>query len=336
MKKHIIETYNLSTGFIKKRTPDVVLQKDINVGLKSGELVFLLGVNGSGKSTLMRTLLGLHKPIDGDVFYDGIPVGKIREKELARKVSVVFTEALTGSYLTVYDIVAMGRYRFAPLYGKLAAKDKEIINNALRQVEMSGFSDNIFSKLSDGEKQKVLIARALAQETPFMFFDEPAAFIDAPGKIALMELLADIAKNQNKGVLLTTHDIEMALHYADKIWLLKKEKPLIEGIPEDLVLNGHIQKYFNHNDIIFNETTALFEKRKNVTKKRINVSGDGVRAIWLSNALKRKGFEVSVSNVNNIDNGVICKNNIFEIVINGKTKATAGSIEEVMKTEFWV
>ncbi len=331
MENHTIEIKNLTTGFKKKRDTDIVLQQNINTRLFSGESVFLLGVNGSGKSTLLRTLLGLHKPIEGEIFYDGISLTNINEKELSRKVSVIFTGGFNDNYLTVYDVVAMGRYPFAPLSGKLSETDKKSIRETLQHVGMAEFSSKIFSNLSDGEKQKVLIARALVQETPFMFFDEPAAFIDAPGKIAVMELLSDIAKNQNKGVLITTHDIDIALKYADKIWLLGKGKPFVAGIPEDLVLEGFIGKYFNRKDIVFNEYGAVFEKKRKKSGKPIAVAGVPLKRIWLANALKRNGFDLAIINKNSIDNGIYCGDSKFEIINNGKTEFSADSIEKVLE-----
>ncbi len=330
MEYHIVKTDELATGFGKKGAGDVVLQREINVSLRPGELIFLLGVNGSGKSTLLRTLLGLHKPMEGSVFYDGVPLKEINEKELSKKVSVVFTGGIDDNYLTVFDVVAMGRYPFAPLSGKLSDEDKKIVFDTLQQVEMSGFSDNIFSGLSDGEKQKVLIARALVQETPFMFFDEPAAFIDAPGKIAIMELLSDIVKNRNKGILLTTHDIDTALRYADKIWLLGKNRPFVEGVPEDLVLNGFIQKYFNHKNIIFNENNATFESNRGEPEKTIDVAAAGIKGIWLENALKRKGYGVNRIDYLNIDNGIICDDTGFQLVVDGKTESVCKSVEDIL------
>ncbi len=258
--------------------------------LQSGELVCLLGANGVGKSTLLRIIAGLQKPLSGEVRYDGFSLNELSVKELSKKVAVVLTDKIDDLFLRVYEVIAMGRYPYTSFSGKLKTSDYQRIQSALQEVGIGNIAQKVFYKLSDGEKQKVLIVRALVQDTPFIFFDEPAAFIDAPGKIALMELLLNIAHRQQKGILLTTHDIDLALRYAEKLWLMGKAMPLIQGIPEDLVLQQQINKYFNRPGIVFNLHKGNFIPITSKPENVIYLSGHSIEILWLERAFERIGF----------------------------------------------
>ncbi len=330
MENHRLHIEKLSTGFLQKRGKKRVLQEGFSADLKSGEMICLLGPNGAGKSTLMRTLLGLQRALEGSVHFDDFPLSDLSVRQLSRKVAVVFTDRLDDIYLKVNEVVAMGRYPFAPLSGKLTEKDRQAVTKALVQVEMQSFAHQTFFNLSDGEKQKVLMARALVQETPFIFFDEPVAFIDAPGKIAVMELLREIVRKQNKGILLTTHDIDLALHYADKLWLMGNGRPFVQGIPEDLVLQKSVQQYFYHQGIRFDIGKGKFIKQRSESRNKVEVSGKEVPVIWLIKALERKGFEVHLTERKKLRNGFYFENDTFVCLQNGVVTGTFLLIEEVL------
>jgi iron complex transport system ATP-binding protein len=266
MNTPLLQIQNLSTGYFWKNRKSKLLHQSLNMKLAAGELVCVLGPNGAGKSTLLRTLLGFQKPLDGEVLYGGTLLKELSVKEMAKIVSVVLTDRIEDAFLTAYEIVASGRYPYGSFSGRLTSEDKEIILEVVRQVGIENYMHRLFSTLSDGEKQKTMIARAIAQNTPLIFLDEPAAFIDSPTKVMLMELLKSLAHKHNKGVLLTTHDMEPALRFADKLWLLGNKGEFEEGEPQNLVNEGSINRFFDNEDVVFDGESKRFEKRKNESK----------------------------------------------------------------------
>jgi len=331
MKKHLLRLEQLATGYSSKRGGKVMLQREMSASLQSGEMIALLGPNGAGKSTLMRTLLGLQDALAGRVFYNHVSLKNLSVRALAKIVAVVLTDGIDDLYLTVNQVVAMGRYLFTPFSGRLSKRDYYFIEKALHDVEMQHFSHQVFFNLSDGEKQKVLIARALVQQTPFIFFDEPAAYIDAPGKIAMMELLKEIVKNQNKGILLTTHDIDLALHYADKCWMLGNGLPFVQGIPEDIVLQNIISQYFQHKGVFFDMRKGKFVSQSKGKRPKIELSGSDIPVLWLAKAFERKGFEVVTVVREKLQFGFYFENNNFVFIKNGKIFNTFNTIEGALK-----
>ncbi len=262
MTKTLLKTGNLTTGYFPRRKESVVLQRKLNVQLTAGEMVCILGPNGAGKSTLLRTLLGFQKALSGEVFYSGRSLRNLTIGEVAREVSVVLTDRIGDSFLTVYEVVASGRYPYASFTGRLHEQDRQIIADAIRQAGIENIANQQFLTLSDGEKQKTMIARALAQDTPMIFLDEPAAFIDSPNKVMVMEMLKTLAHGHEKAVLLTTHDMEPALRFADRIWLLGVNGEFEEGVPDELVRRGSINRLFDNETVVFDSTARRFEKRK--------------------------------------------------------------------------
>ena len=180
-------------------------------------------------------------------------------KEIAKVVSLVLTDKIDDRYLTAYDIVGTGRYPYGSFMGKLTNFDKDIIANSFNLVEAQELKKRYYYSLSDGEKQKVLLARAIAQDTPLIFLDEPTAFIDSPGKVIIMNLLNRLVVDHNKSILLTTHDTELAINYASKLWLLGMENFFLQGNPSDLVNKGMINKLFDRQGVVFNQVTKKFE-----------------------------------------------------------------------------
>lgn len=257
-----IKIENLSTGFYLKKKVKKELHKGLNLELKTGEIVCILGPNGAGKSTLLRSVLGFQKTWEGEIFMGDQSLKEIAVREMAKMVSVVLTEKIDDFYLTAYEVVLTGRYPYGSFTGKLTEEDSLLVNKALQQIGIEHLSQQNFIKLSDGEKQKVMIARAVAQNTPFIFLDEPVAFIDSPSKIGIMQLLLKLAKENDKGILLATHDIDSALHYADLIWLLGHNGQWMSGEPKKLVAEKAINKYFDKDDVSFNPENYRFESKK--------------------------------------------------------------------------
>ena len=182
-----------------------IIASGINAELKSGEVVCLIGRNGAGKSTLIRHILRSY----------GTP------REVAKDISVVLTDRIDVDGMTVRDLVAMGRSPYTGFFGKLSKMDEEIVNDALCMFSMQDYAEREVRTLSDGERQKVMICKAVAQQTPYIILDEPTAFLDYPSKVETMQLLLSLSKKENKGILISTHDLDIALRYCDKLWLMK-------------------------------------------------------------------------------------------------------------------
>lgn len=211
-----MKTINLSIGYAKR-----IVASGINIELEAGKLSCLIGENGVGKSTLLRTLAGFQKPLAGELLIDGVQLQDIPKRELAKKISVVLTDKLDVLNTTVYELVAMGRMPYTGFFGRLSADDKEIVEESLKITGVE--PTRRVNTLSDGERQKVMIARALAQQTPYIFLDEPTAFLDYPSKVRTMEMLKQLARDYNKTVLLSTHDLEIALDVADRLVMMSHE-----------------------------------------------------------------------------------------------------------------
>lgn len=219
---------NLTIGY-----KDKVVARHLNASVRRGELTCLLGNNGTGKSTLLRTLTGLQEPLGGEVWLsaDGIhptPLSALSRQMLARTVSVVLTEQPDVKQLTVEEIVGMGRMPYTGFFGTLDKEDKHIVEQALCDTGLQAFAHRYFDSLSDGERQKVMIAKALAQQTPAIILDEPTAFLDYPSKVEMMKFLHRLATDNDKTILLSTHDLELALHHADRLLTMGKELRYIE------------------------------------------------------------------------------------------------------------
>ena len=235
-----------------------VVQQELSLQIRSGEMVCVLGKNGCGKSTLLRTLSGLQPALSGNcIMPDGRTVQELSEREKAQSMAIVLTERLSATNTTVEDVVAMGRYPYSGWLGALNDKDKTIISEALYQTEMAVKRHAFFNELSDGEKQRVLIRKALAQETPYIFLDEPTAHLDLPNRIKTLLLLRELAHKQNKAVVISTHELDLALQTADIIWLMKPQAGIAVGTPKNLVENGDFRQAFDDPHFSFEDSDGL-------------------------------------------------------------------------------
>ena len=232
----IFETQNLAVGYTHGKQTTTLLS-GLNLSLDSGQLVALLGQNGAGKSTLIRALTFATKPIEGKILLHGVDFDTITKSERARLLGLVSPERIQAGALTVSELVGLGRQPYTGFLGRLSDDDRAIIADAISSVGMSHKAESFVANLSDGERQKVMIARALAQHTPIIVLDEPTAFLDFPGKIDLMLLLQRIAHEERKTILLSTHDLETALQTADRLWLLA-DGALHDGTPHELADQG--------------------------------------------------------------------------------------------------
>jgi len=283
-----IRTENLSIGYRLQNNGETVVHKGLNLELEQGELTCLLGLNGSGKSTLLRTLSGSQKPLSGHIYWMDKEISKYSDAERALMVGVVLTDKIHAGGLTVYELVALGRYPHTGFFGQLTANDDKEVCQAMEFTGISNMANRYYSELSDGERQKVLIAKALAQECPIILLDEPTAFLDINSRLETMSLLLRLTRI-GKSILLSTHDIDLAIQMSDSIWMLDKEKDFVFGAPEDLILDGTFNRFFGKNGISMDlETGAIhFEHPK---AEPIYVNAAKSISYWVNNALVRNGY----------------------------------------------
>ena len=241
-----IQLYILSIGYGKH-----TVVSDINATLNSGRLTCLLGRNGVGKSTLLRTLAGFIPPIAGEIYIQGTPLERLSYHELAEKISVVLTERMDIRNLTTTELVGLGRTPYTGFWGVLSDEDRKIVSNAMQLVGIEQLAERNVSSLSDGERQKVMMAKALAQQTPIIILDEPTAFLDFQSKVDTLRLLAQLAHELDKTVFLSIHDIELALQITDEIWLLDNQQKLHTGTTKQLIEDGTLHNFIENEHIRF-------------------------------------------------------------------------------------
>ena len=287
--KETIKIQDLSIGYVSKNDVKVVAQH-ITATIYSGELTCLLGANGVGKSTLLRTLSAFQPKLEGKIFIEGKEIDEFTDKQLSHVVSVVLTEKPDIRNMTVEELVGLGRSPYTGFWGTLTKDDKAIVSRAIHQVGIDALQGRMIQTLSDGERQKVMIAKALAQETPVIYLDEPTAFLDYPSKVEMMQLLFKLSRETDKTIFLSTHDLELALQIADKLWLMDKQKGVKIGAPEDLSLDGSLASFFARKGIVFDQETGLF-RVENETTRKIGLQGKGIRYIMAYKALKRIGIQ---------------------------------------------
>lgn len=272
----------------------------LQLQVPEGLLVSLIGPNGSGKSTLLRTLAGLLNPLDGEIIINGQNLNRMKSREVARRLSVVLTDPIQPGNLTVYALVALGRYPYTGWLGKLSSGDHEKIQYALHATGAAHLATRNINALSDGEKQKVMIARALSQDTDLIILDEPTAHLDLPNRVEIIRLLKNLAAETGKAIIMSTHELDLALQASDKLWLMtgkSDESAIITGVPEDLVLSGKIGDVFARKGIYFDKNTGSFKVAKSAPIN-ISIHGDTTLVFWTSRALERIGFAVTCESIN--------------------------------------
>jgi iron complex transport system ATP-binding protein len=284
----ILKTQDLTIGY-KNGKSQFPIMSDVNVELKKGQLVCFMGPNGVGKSTLIRTLIGAQRALSGSIEIDGEELNKLSAAKLSKLVSVVLTDKINAGNMSVRELITLGRYPHLNWSVSPNATDIEMIENAIDQASVRMLENRKIYELSDGQLQKVMIARALCQDTPILILDEPTAHLDLNNRIEMINMLSDLAKKTNKAILMATHELDLALQSADRIWLVGNEQPIINGFPEDLVLNGKIDEVFELKG--FDLRTGRLEKK--LGKGQIALSGEGHAYLWTKNALERHGFEVA-------------------------------------------
>lgn len=328
-RQRVIETKGLNIGYVLKGGKQKSIHKDLSLSLYSGEVTCLLGLNGAGKSTLLRTLCGFQKPLGGSVYLQGKPLSGFSQSDFSLAVGVVLTEKTNAGGITVYELASLGRHPHTGFFGKLGKEDHEIIHESLEAAGILHKASSRVAELSDGEKQKVMIAKTLAQQCPIILLDEPTAFLDVASRIEMLLLLRKLAVEQNKAILLSTHDVDTAIQKGDCFWLLDKQYPVACGAPEDLILNGIFGRFFEKEGILFDATTGKLNT--DTPSEKIGVEGDFTTSYWMGNALLRNGFrpsEVSDSSIN-----VLCNSpENIRILFPSGDEQTVKSVFEVIQT----
>lgn len=286
----ILSFDSLKIGYVSGKNENILLPP-LNARAYSGELIAVIGRNGIGKSTLLRTIAGLQRPLGGEILFNGESIKNYSRMDLAQKVGYISTEIVKVSNMSVYDLVALGRFPHTNWIGKIDLKDHEAIMDAIEKTAMKPLYRKYVSELSDGERQKAMIARILAQDTGILIMDEPTAFLDIAARYEILQLMHTLSDKSNKTIIFSTHDLQMAINRSDKIWLML-DKELVEGSPEDLIIAGAFETLFDNPAIRFNKVDGTFSFR-NEEKGTMYIEGDGYTKLWTEKAIIRAGFTIT-------------------------------------------
>lgn len=258
-----IELRNLSIGYQTKHGIKTVAT-GIDGTIKSGELTCLLGANGVGKSTLLKTLSSFQPKTGGEILLEGRELSEYSDKQLSRLIGVVLTEKPDVRNMTVRELVSLGRSPYTGFWGTYSKDDLQVVDEAIAMVGIEPLKKRMVHTLSDGERQKVMIAKALAQQTPVIYLDEPTAFLDYPSKVEVLQLLCRISREADKVIFLSTHDVELALQMADTIWLMTQGESVAIGSPKTLAEQGALGRFIEREGIVFDPKTMTIKVTKQV------------------------------------------------------------------------
>jgi iron complex transport system ATP-binding protein len=288
--KTILSLERAGAGFVNKNESNILLE-DINLKIEKGELVGLIGRNGAGKSTLLRCIVRLQDLLQGSVYLMDRNIRSIDPNDLARLIAYVSSGLEFMETMTVRELVSLGRFPYTNWIGRLTDTDIELIDKALNDVGIENLENRKLNEISDGERQKAMIARTLAQNTALIVLDEPTAFLDLPSKYDIINLLSELTR-KGKTVVYSTHDLNIALRFSDKIWLIDN-KSIHDGSPEDLILDKTIAGIFDSDKIYLNTMTGDFELRK-ISGSEICLNCDiPAHFYWTSQALQRAGYKIT-------------------------------------------
>jgi len=285
----ILSIDSLKIGYAYGKRQKILLPT-LTASAFKGELIAVIGRNGIGKSTLLRTIIGLQPSYGGTIMIMGKKIDEYSRLEMAQQIGYISTEVVKVSNMRVRDLVALGRFPHTNWTGKITGKDHEVITESINKAGMPGFENRFISELSDGERQRAMIARVLAQDTDLMLMDEPTAFLDISSRFEIVNLMLELSK-KGKTIIFSTHDLNIAVDQADKIWLML-DNELTEGAPEDLVLNGSFDHLFDTSVVKFNYEDGSFSFPAE-NRSKIYIEGDGKMRFWTEKAIIRAGYSVS-------------------------------------------
>ena len=290
----LLRASGLSVGYRRGRKPPLTLAAGLQLTLAPGELVCLIGPNGAGKSTLLRTLAGLQPPLAGQVTLAGLNLQQMDARDRAQRLATVWTGPVDVGLLSAWELVALGRHPHSGWSGRLRPQDEAAVDAALAAVDATALAWQPVDRLSDGQRQKVNIARALAQEPLLLLLDEPTAWLDLARRAEIMALLRRLAREQGCAVLLSTHDLELALRHADQLWLMSGDGALQAGAPEDLALSGALSSAFHSSGMHYDPLGGVFlPLQQRAAGPPVTLHGSGAAASWTRRALERGGYCIS-------------------------------------------
>lgn len=262
---------------------------DIHFEAYPGQMICLIGPNGAGKSTILRTLSGLQPPVQGTVLLSGTDISRMKKGELARKMALVLTENVSPGLMTAFEMAALGRQPHTNFFGSLKKKDIEIIEQAMKTVNATHLSDRYFADLSDGEKQKILIARALVQQPEVIVLDEPTSHLDVKHKVEVLQILGKLCRETGITVVVSLHDIDLAIKCCHRLMLIKGNQVLAQGTPDEVITSGTVQELYDIEGAKYNELLGSIEVYGGGTPRVFAVAGGG-SGIGLFRALSREGI----------------------------------------------
>ena len=327
-----VRTVDLAIGY-KMRSSRKVILENLNLSAHAGELVCLLGTNGTGKSTLLRSLSKIQPSLSGHIEIQGVDVQQLSPVELARRVGVVLTERPAVGALTARRLVELGRYPYWDWSGRMRPIDHDVVGWAIEAVGGASLALRDTMSLSDGERQRFMIARALAQEPAILLLDEPTAFLDVPARVELMGLLRRLARDEELAIVVSTHDLDLALRMADTLWLVSPEKRLDAGTPEDLILSGQIADAFQAHAIRFLPEERAFRLVTDARRPAV-VRGDGLNAVLAAAVLEREGYEIVASGERDALIITVASEGAWELAFGDVHHAgnTFGSLAQLVRT----
>jgi len=287
----VLRAHQVDAGYRSSRRSHVTILREVDIELRPGALVCLLGPNGAGKSTLLRTLVGAQRPMAGTVELGGHNIQHLDPRGRAQRLSVVLTDRIDVGYLSALELVRLGRSPRSGRLARLVATDHEVVDWALDAAGATDLATRQVHELSDGERQRVMIARALAQEPDVLVLDEPTAFLDLTRRVELMSLLRGLTATTDLAVLMSTHELELALRHADEIWLVHPDRHFQCGAPEDLAFAGDIGRAYAGTGIEFDDEAGTFTVRNPRNELPIRVHGDERATRWATRAVVRAGWQ---------------------------------------------
>lgn len=321
--KYYFKTEDLSVGYDGK-----TLIRDINIGLEKGKILTLIGPNGAGKSTVLKSITGQLEMIRGTVYIDSRDIRTSSPKETAKKTAVVLTERIRPELMTCAEIVAMGRYPYTNMFGRLTEKDKEIVQRSLERVNALDLADRDFSALSDGQRQRIMLARAICQEPEIIILDEPTAYLDIRHKIELLDILRGMARENGVTVIMSLHEIDLAMKISDYIMCVKGETVEAFGPPEIIFEKDTIEQLYDINSGSYDLLFGSVELTKPVGAPRVFIVGGGGFGIPFYRALQKRSipFAAGILYENDVDLQVAAK--LSDNVV------TAPAFERMNKKQF--
>lgn len=319
-----LQTMDLAVGYGGQ-----ALLHDLQLQACRGEMICLMGPNGVGKSTLLRALTTLQPPLRGEVLINSRPLYQLSALEVAREISLVLTERIEGGFLTVGELVAMGRYPHTGWAGKLTESDRSVVAKALSTTGLEQLAQRNLRELSDGQRQKAMIARALAQDGDLMILDEPLIHLDVSNKWEIMNLLRQTARDHGKALIMATHEMDLSIKLADKLWLISHSGQLSAGCPEDLILSGAFSHIFDGPNYRFDMNSGGFAVIPQGPLLQLSGADEGL--LWTRRALTRAGYQTVKENAEtHIKVTSTSHKLLWEIITNNESLCCA-SIESLLE-----